>query len=321
MFDEITAALARGEAVALLTVVRVSGATPCPPGTKLLAHEDGGLTGGLGGATLDSRAREDALRLLRSGQSELVTYHIDPDSGESVGSCGATIEVFIEPLRPEPRLLIAGSGYVAQALARLAAPLGWRIALVDDRSEFAASATLPERTEVVVADIAAWIRERQADAMSAIVIVTRGHRSDEEALRAALDSGAGYIGMIGSPSKVRAIFRRLLRAGVSRAELARTHAPIGLDLGAETPDEIALSIAAELLLWRRGGTGQRLRDAANVLTRLQDAEDAEDAEDATNAANAAPVDEGADIQPTGEPAAVSADGARPQAQSIHLSSR
>ncbi|MGH2504457.1 MAG: XdhC family protein, partial [Ktedonobacterales bacterium] len=95
MFDEITSALAHGEAVALLTVVRVSGATPCPPGTKVIAREDGALTGGLGGLSLDNRAREDALRLLRAGQSELVTYHLDPDSGESVGNCGATIEVFI----------------------------------------------------------------------------------------------------------------------------------------------------------------------------------------------------------------------------------
>ncbi len=268
MFDEIAAALARGRAVALLTVVRVNGATPCPPGTKLLAYEDDTLSGSFGGPTLDSRAREDALRLLRSGETELVTYHLDPDSGESVGSCGATVEVFIEPLRPAPRLLIAGSGYVAQALARLAAPLGWRVALVDDRSEFAASATLPERAEVAVSDIATWLRERQADTMSAIVIVTRGHRSDEEALRAALESSAGYIGMIGSPSKVRAIFRHLLRADTPRASLERVHAPIGLDLGAETPDEIALSIAAELLLWRRGGTGQRLRDSAGVLAKL-----------------------------------------------------
>lgn len=290
MFDEITAALARGEAVALLTVVRVSGATPCPPGTKLLAHEDGALTGGLGAPSLDSRAREDALRLLRSGETELVTYHLDPDSGESVGSCGATIDIFIEPVRPEPRLLIAGSGYVAQALARLAAPLGWRVALVDDRSEFASAATLPEHTEVAVADIAVWLRERQADPMSAIVIVTRGHRSDEEALRAALESGAGYIGMIGSPSKVRAIFRRLLRAGTPRAELERVYAPIGLDLGAETPDEIALSIAAELLLWRRGGTGQRLRDTASVLARLSASDLAQPDADEAPPADSAPAE-------------------------------
>jgi xanthine dehydrogenase accessory factor len=268
MFDEIARALAHGQAVALLTVVRVNGATPCPPGTRLLAREGGALSGTLGAASLDARAREDGLRLLRSGESELLTYHLDADSGESVGSCGATIEVFIEPLRPEPRLLIAGSGYVAQALARLAAPLGWRVALVDDRSEFAGSAALPPGAEVAVAEIAGWLRERQADAMSAIVIVTRGHRSDEEALRAAIESAASYVGMIGSPSKVRNIFRHLLRAGTPRADLERVHAPIGLDLGAQTPDEIALSIAAELLAWRRGGTGQRLRDTTSVLKRI-----------------------------------------------------
>ena len=269
MFDEIARALAHGQAVALLTVVRVNGATPCPPGTKLLAREDGALSGTLGAASLDARAREDGLRLLRSGESELVTYHLDADSGESVGSCGATIEVFIEPQRPEPRLLIAGSGYVAQALARLAAPMGWRVALVDDRSEFAGSASLPPGAEVAVAEIAGWLRERQADAMSAIVIVTRGHRSDEEALRAAIESAAGYVGMIGSPGKVRTIFRKLLRKGVAPEALANVHAPVGLDLGARTPDEIALSIAAELLMWRRGGSGASLREQAAILAKVR----------------------------------------------------
>jgi xanthine dehydrogenase accessory factor len=290
MFDEIAQALAHGQAVALLTVVRVNGATPCPPGTKLLAREGGALNGTLGAVSLDARAREDGLRLLRSGESELVTYHLDADSGESVGSCGATIEVFIEPLRPEPRLLIAGSGYVAQALARLAAPLGWRVALVDDRSEFAGSAALPPGTEVAVAEIAGWLRERQADAMSAIVIVTLGHRSDEEALRAAIESAAGYVGMIGSPSKVRNIFRHLLRAGTPRADLERVHAPIGLDLGAQTPDEIALSIAAELLAWRRGGTGQRLRDTTSVLKRIA----------ASDLAQPDPAEEAAEVEATPE---------------------
>ncbi len=265
MFDEVATALRRGESLALLTVVRVYGAAPCPPGSKLLVHQDGQLTGSLGGSGTDARAREDALRILRSGQPELVTYHLDPDSGESVGSCGATLEIFIEPARPEPRLLIAGSGYVAQALARLAGPLGWRVAMVDDRSEFTRSADLPPSVEITVGEIPQWLTERDPDPMTAIVIVTRGHRADEEALRAALATSAGYVGMIGSPSKVRAIFRKLLRAHVSRDELERVHAPIGLDLAAETPDEIALSIAAELLLWRRGGTGQPLRAVAGAL--------------------------------------------------------
>lgn len=282
MFDEVASALRRGEPVVLLTVVRVSGAAPCPPGSKLLVRQDGRLTGSLGGASTDARARKDALRILRTGAAELVTYHLDPDTGESVGSCGATLEVFIEPARPEPRLLIAGSGYVAQSLARLAGPLGWRVSLVDDRSEFSRSADLPASVEISVAEIASWITERDPDPMTAVVIVTRGHRADEEALRAALATSAGYIGMIGSPSKVRAIFRRLLRAGISPETLEPVRAPIGLDLAAETPDEIALSIAAELLQWRRGGSGQPLRAVAGALSQAMTSSARADSEEETS---------------------------------------
>lgn len=268
MFQEIAAALARGERGVLITVVRVSGAAPCPPGARLFVRTDGGLLGTLGGASTDARAREDALAALDSGEAHMATYHLDPENGESVGSCGATLELFIEPLRPEPRLLVAGSGYVAQALARLAVPLGWRTALLDDRSEFVRAAHLPESVETAVGELTELLRERAPDPMTAIVVVTRGHRSDKDALRAALDTAAGYVGMIGSPSKVRNIFRSLLRDGASPDTLARVHAPIGLDLHAETPDEIALSIAAELLLWRRGGTGQPLRDQQGILSKV-----------------------------------------------------
>src|SRR5690349_9882337 len=210
MFQEIAAALGHGEPLVLLTVVRVNGTAPCAPGTRVLVRGDGGAVGTLGGATLDSRAREDALHALSTGDARMATYHLDPDIGESVGSCGATLEVFIEPLRPEPRLLIAGAGYVGQALARLAAPLGWRVALLDDRSEFTRAATLPAGTEVAVGSMPDLLRARQPDPATWIVVVTRGHRTDEEVLRAALEAPVAYVGMIGSPSKVRTIFARLL---------------------------------------------------------------------------------------------------------------
>jgi xanthine dehydrogenase accessory factor len=268
MFNKIQAALAHGEPVALVTVVRTHGAAPCGPGAKLLVRADGALSGTLGGASTDARISADALQALESGEPAMLTYHLDPDSGESVGSCGATLEVFIEPLRPEPRLLVAGSGYVAQALARLAVPLGWRVTLLDDRTEFVRAATLPEGVETLIGEMTEHLIERRPDPMTAVVIVTRGHRADQEVLRAALDTTAGYVGMIGSMSKVRAIFRNLLRDGMTEESLARVHAPIGLDLRAETPDEIALSIAAELLLWRRGGTGQPLKDTADVLGQV-----------------------------------------------------
>jgi xanthine dehydrogenase accessory factor len=168
--------------------------------------------------------------------------------------------------------VVAGSGYVAQALARLAVPLGWRVTLLDDRSEFmqGAGANLPEAVETDVGDLVELLVKRHPNSGTAVVVVTRGHRSDGDALRAALGTNAGYVGMIGSTSKVRNIFRTLLREGTSPETLRQVHAPIGLDLGAETPDEIALSIAAELQMWRRGGTGASLREQADILTSLLD---------------------------------------------------
>ena len=198
----------------------------------------------------------------------MLTYHLDPESGESVGSCGATLELFVEPLRPEPRLLVAGSGYVAQALSRLALPLGWRVTLLDDRTEFVRDGRLPEGVGVAVGEFTELLAAQRPDPATAIVIVTRGHRSDREALATALTTSAGYVGMIGSPSKVRQAFRALLKQGVAPETLARVYAPIGLDLGAETPDEIALSIAAELLMWRRDGSGGSLRDGRGILASV-----------------------------------------------------
>ena len=269
MYGEIAAALARGEAGALLTVVKIYGAAPCAPGTKVFVRDDGGLLGTFGGRQTDARARADGLQALSSGETTLLTYHLDPEGGESVGSCGATLEIFVEPIRPEPRLILAGSGYVAQALARLATTIGWRVSLLDDRSEFVQAATLPESVTLTVGDIPESLPSLAPDAMTALVIVTRGHKVDQEALEAALATPAGYIGMIGSPGKVRTIFRKLLRKGVAPEALAKVHAPVGLDLGARTPDEIALSIAAELLMWRRGGSGASLREHAAILAKVR----------------------------------------------------
>jgi xanthine dehydrogenase accessory factor len=284
MYGEIAAALARGEAGALLTVVKIYGAAPCAPGTKVFVRGDGGVLGTFGGKQTDARARADGLQALASGETTLLTYNLDPEGGESVGSCGATLQIFVEPIRPEPRLILAGSGYVAQALARLTTNIGWRVSLLDDRSEFVQAATLPESVTLTVGDIPDLLPSLAPDAMTALVIVTRGHKVDQEALEAALTTPAGYIGMIGSPGKVRTIFRKLLRKGVSPEALASVHAPVGLDLGAKTPDEIALSIAAELLMWRRGGSGASLREHAAILAKVQSESAADAAADAESEA-------------------------------------
>lgn len=268
LYNEIQAALKRGEHVAIATVVKTVGAAPCGIGAKMLVHADGSTSESLAGPRTDGKIVEAALQGLRDGRSFLTHVHLDADQGEAVGSCGATLEIFFEILRPEPRLIIAGAGYVALALARLAAHLDFRIVVVDDRRDLADPAVFGDAVQLTFGDIPETLQTLEPDESSFIVIVTRGHHLDEEALRAALATRAVYIGMIGSPNKIKHIFKDLFQQGISRETLERVHAPIGLDLGAETPDEIALSIAAEVVMRRRRAGGTSLKSLHHLLDEL-----------------------------------------------------
>jgi xanthine dehydrogenase accessory factor len=271
LYNDVQASLKRGEPVVLATVVKTAGAAPCGVGTKMLVRADGSISGSFAGPLTDGKVAEAALQAQRDGHSFLTHVHLDADQGEAVGSCGATLEVFFEVLRPEPRLIIAGAGYVAQALARLAVNLDLRTTVVDDRRDLADPAVFGESAQLLFGDIPATLRELEPDESSFVVIVTRGHHMDENVLRAALETRATYVGMIGSPSKVKNIFKSLLQQGITRETLARVHAPIGLDIGAETPDEIALSIAAEIIMQRRQASGAPLRLVHHLLDEREPA--------------------------------------------------
>ena len=266
IYNEIHNALAHGEKVVIATVVKTMGAAPCPIGSKALVHMDGSMYGSFAGPQTDGKVAQEALKILQAGQPASAHIHLDADKGEAVGSCGATLEVFFEILRPEPRLIIAGAGYVAQALSRLTARLDFRIIVVDDRRDLAEAKAFDPQVTINFGDIPGTIRTLEPDEASWIVIVTRGHNLDKDALRAALATQAAYIGMIGSPSKVKRIFRELLDEGIPQERLAQVHAPIGLDLGAETPDEIALSIAAEIIMLRKNASGAPLKTMHHLLT-------------------------------------------------------
>ncbi len=265
IYNEIQASLKRGERVSIATVVKTVGAAPCGVGSKMLVRADGTTAGSFSGPKTDGQVALEALQAIREGRSYLAHVHLDADQGEAVGSCGATLEIFFEVLRPEPRLIIAGAGYVAQALARLATTLDFRIVVVDDRRDLADPIVFGDKVQLTFGDIPQTIRELEPDESSWIVIVTRGHHLDKDALRAAIETNAAYVGMIGSPSKVKHIFKDLLKEGISGERLAQVHAPIGLDLGAETPDEIALSIAAEMVKIRKKATGASLNTMHHLL--------------------------------------------------------
>ncbi len=248
IYNEIQTSFKRGERIAIATVVKTAGAAPCGVGSKMLVRADGATSGSFAGPKTDGKVTQEALQAIRDGHSYLTHIHLDADQGEAVGSCGATLEVFFEVLRPEPRLIIAGAGYVAQALARLASALDFRIVVVDDRRDLADPIVFDDKVQLTFGDIPQTIHELEPDESSW-----------------ALETNATYVGMIGSPSKVKRIFKDLLKEGISRERLEQVHAPIGLDLGAETPDEIALSIAAEMVMIRKKASGASLNTIHHLL--------------------------------------------------------
>lgn len=265
IYQEIEASQRRGERIALATVIKTVGAAPCGSGSKMLIYADGRYKGSFAGQVTNGKVVEEGVRAIQAGRTHVTHIHMDAEQGEAVGSCGATLEVFFEVVRPEPRLIIAGAGYVAQALTRLAAGLDFHTIVVDDRRDLADPQVFGDMVQLNFGNIPQAIRELAPDESTWVVIVTRGHSLDKDALQAALDSNAAYIGMIGSPGKVKRIFKNLLNEGFSRERLAQVHAPIGLDLGAETPDEIALSIAAEMLMLRKKASGTSLNALHNLL--------------------------------------------------------
>jgi len=251
---------ARGERAALVTVVSTEGSTPQKAGARMLVYADGGIVGTIGGGCLEAEMTWRAREAIEGRRPKLVSYDLTPDqAGEDGLVCGGRMQVFIEPIEGRPVLCLFGAGHVAQPLARLAKACGFRVEVADDRVKFANAERFPEADLLVVDDFAAAASKMTLGPNSFAVVVTRGHRGDAEALRAVLDRGLRFVGLLGSRPKVVHIFAALQESGVSREALAGVHAPLGLEIGAETPDEIAVSILAEMIAVRRGVEPSRAR--------------------------------------------------------------
>jgi len=255
------AALEAGQRAALLTVVRSIGSTPRHSGAKMLLRADRSLVGTIGGGTLEERAVADAQQALTAGRSVLASYEFSATGEDSVGLCGGSVEVAIDVLLPASRLVIIGAGHIAQALASMAATSGMQVEVVDDRPEWASAERFPSARRHIVA----YNRASETLAplpieitpSTALVLATWGW--DEPALRQVLDSPAFYIGLVASRRKLKLISDRLSAGGVAHEQIALIRAPAGLDLGVETPGEIAVSILAEILLVRNHASGQPMK--------------------------------------------------------------
>jgi xanthine dehydrogenase accessory factor len=238
---------ARGERVVLATVVRVQGSTPREAGARMLLLADGTIRGTVGGGAREADVIAAAREVLERGGSRLleIDFRDGPGGGEAP-VCGGTMEVFMERIDPARRVVIAGAGHVAFFLHRALALLEYRSVIVDPRPEWASEERFPGAV-LVHAPFAEGVAGVGVGATDAVVLVTPGHQHDRETLRRALATEAAYIGMIGSRTKVATVFRTLREEGTGEEALARVHAPVGLDIGAETPAEIAIAIAAELV--------------------------------------------------------------------------
>jgi xanthine dehydrogenase accessory factor len=248
-----------GWSAALCTVVRSSGSTPRHATSKMLVHPDGRIQGSVGGGELESRVIAEALEAIRDGKARLVEYSlVDPSRGD-VGVCGGQVEVFVEPILPPPTLVVVGGGHVGKAVAHLAKWLGFRVAVSDDRPEFCTPEANPDADDFYPVPLAELPQRLPITPQTYLVLTTRGVSVDVPGLPALLDTPAAYIGVIGSRKRWAATVKELEERGIPRAKLERVHSPMGIGLGAETPEEIAVSIMAEVLLVRGGGSGKPMK--------------------------------------------------------------
>lgn len=268
--EEVVRASREGKAVAVATVVRAPEGAAVRMGDKLLVRADGSRLGSIGGGALEESVAAGchaALTQLPRAAVETVFYTVAGERTDRQDASEDTIEVMIEVTERPATLLIVGGGHVGQSLATIAALAGFSVIVLDDRPAFANQERFPMADRVICGDFVDELRKFPIDATTYIVMVSRGHKQDELALREVAAFGAAYVGMIGSLRRVSTVLTHLAQEGVPREALERVYTPIGLDIGAETPEEIAVSVVAELVLVRRGGTGQKLSELRRARIR------------------------------------------------------
>jgi xanthine dehydrogenase accessory factor len=226
----------------------------------MLVFPDGHIQGTVGGGELENQVIRQALEALKDGRSRLAAYSlVDPARGD-VGVCGGQVEVFVEPILPAPTLVVVGGGHVGKAVAHLAKWLGFRVAVSDDRPEFCTPEANPDADEFYPLPLAELPLHLTITPQTYLVLTTRGVTVDVPGLPALLDTPAGYIGVIGSRKRWSTTTKQLEEQGISSERLERVHSPMGIGIGAETPEEIAVSIMAEVLMVRGSGSGKQMKE-------------------------------------------------------------
>lgn len=252
IFDEIVRLRRQGQKCALATIVQVNGSIPSYESAKLLVREDGSMTGTIGGGCVEAEVWTAAREVIETEQPKHLTFSLGQDAAYDNGLiCGGQLNVFVEPIIPQPRAFIFGAGHISKSLSKVATLAGFATVIVDDREQFANRDRFPEADEVHAGEYEEVFPTLEVNSSSYLVIVTRGHRDDMRVLKWAMSTPARYISMIGSKRKVLGVMKELEKEGIRREEFDRLHAPMGLEIGAISPEEIAIAVAAEMIAVRR----------------------------------------------------------------------
>jgi xanthine dehydrogenase accessory factor len=252
IYEEIVRLRRAGRKGAVATITNVRGSIPSFQSAKMLVRDDGSIAGTVGGGCVEAEVWQAAREVMESEKPKSLTFNLNNNPSYDTGLvCGGTLEVFVEPVLPIADLYLFGAGHVSQSVAKVAALAGFDVTVVDDREAYANRERFPEASATIAEDFEQALAKIEPGENSYLVIVTRGHRDDMRILRWAVDTTARYIGMIGSKRKVISIYKELEKDGVAAEKLERVNAPIGLEIGAVTPEEIAVAIVAELIACKR----------------------------------------------------------------------
>jgi len=249
IYAHVLEMLRAGEKGVLVTIIEVSGSAPRHPGSKMVVHPDGRIFASIGGGKLEADVTSSASQIFGASGPVQRTYQLTEDEGMW---CGGSVKILFEPFGQQERLIVFGAGHIGQALSPLAAKAGFRVTVVDNRSEYASRDRFPDADDVIAGEYSHNLSHLEFDPQTYIVIVTHGHKHDEEILSYCIHQPFAYLGVIGSKNKTRTMMKHLQERGVDPNRLARIHSPIGLKIGAETPFEIAVSILAEMIAVKRG---------------------------------------------------------------------
>jgi xanthine dehydrogenase accessory factor len=252
IYDEVVRLRRLGQKCALATIVQVNGSIPSYESAKLLVREDGSMIGTIGGGCVEAEVWNAAREVMQQERPRQMNFSLGQDAAYDNGLiCGGQLSVFVEPVIPQPRLFVFGAGHISKSISKVATMAGFASVIVDNREAFANRDRFPEADEIHAEEYEEVFPKLIIRDTSYIVIVTRGHRDDMRVLRRAVETNAKYIAMIGSKRKVIGVVKELEKEGIARAAFERVFAPMGLDIGAITPEEIAISIVAEMIAMRR----------------------------------------------------------------------